>query len=236
MPEARNDQEPSIEEILASIREIISDDDAAPSVPAPAKPVPAAAAAAAPVRAPEPALPEPVFELPASMPADDDNSDILDLGSFAQAQEPNLAPEAPVNRVDPFAGINLDKPAGQNLEFTDPLPEPVFEAPVPQNSPETIEDEPMVMPVPSNIGALGAMDEDALLNTSARQATVDSLSRLAQNIAIARAGNAGNTLEDVVKELLKPMLRDWLERNLPPMIERLVQRELERVTKQAFDR
>jgi cell pole-organizing protein PopZ len=39
------------------------------------------------------------------------------------------------------------------------------------------------------------------------------------------------TLEDLVKELLRPMLKSWLDQNLPPMVERMIRAEIERVTR-----
>ena len=33
-------------------------------------------------------------------------------------------------------------------------------------------------------------------------------------------GGSGKTVEDLVKEMLRPMLKEWLDRNLPPMVER----------------
>jgi cell pole-organizing protein PopZ len=44
------------------------------------------------------------------------------------------------------------------------------------------------------------------------------------------SGN-GKTVEDLVKEMLRPMLKDWLDRNLPPMVERYVEREIVRLTR-----
>ena len=44
---------------------------------------------------------------------------------------------------------------------------------------------------------------------------------------------SGRTLEDLVKEMLRPMLKDWLDRNLPPMVEHMVRRELDRMTRKA---
>ena len=41
----------------------------------------------------------------------------------------------------------------------------------------------------------------------------------------------GKTLEDLVKEMLRPMLKEWLDRNLPPMVERYVEREIVRLTR-----
>ena len=37
------------------------------------------------------------------------------------------------------------------------------------------------------------------------------------------------TLEDVVRETLRPMLKSWLDENLPRVVERMVQAEIERV-------
>ena len=39
------------------------------------------------------------------------------------------------------------------------------------------------------------------------------------------------TLEDLVREMLKPMLKSWLDDNLPNMVERLVRAEIERVSR-----
>ena len=39
------------------------------------------------------------------------------------------------------------------------------------------------------------------------------------------------TLEDVVREALHPMLKSWLDENLPRVVERMVQAEVERVTR-----
>ena len=44
--------------------------------------------------------------------------------------------------------------------------------------------------------------------------------------ARATVGVATRTLEKVVMELFKPMLKAWLDENLPPLVERLVKREI----------
>ena len=218
MADARNDQEPSIEEILASIREIISDDDAAA---AKAEPAPE------PVAVPEP---EPEF-VAAPAPAAKEDDDILDLSGFAEA--PIQMKENPSDNEDPLAGMDLEKSKDMNVDFTDPEPEPT-----PEPEPEPIpEPEPAPAPIMASLSAVSgaSLNTDSLLTDRAKGESLDSLTRLAQNIAISRAGNGG-TLEDIVREMIKPMLRDWLDRNLPPMIERMVQLELERLVKQAMDR
>jgi cell pole-organizing protein PopZ len=44
-------------------------------------------------------------------------------------------------------------------------------------------------------------------------------------------GPNGRNLEDIVKELLRPMLKEWLDKNLPTMVERFVEREIVRLTR-----
>jgi hypothetical protein len=42
---------------------------------------------------------------------------------------------------------------------------------------------------------------------------------------------AGRTLEDVVRELLRPMLKDWLDENLPTIVEAAVAQEVDRISR-----
>ena len=72
-----------------------------------------------------------------------------------------------------------------------------------------------------------ALDERGLLSaatTAAVDAAFDTLARTAQ-------ARGGRTLEEVVSELLRPMLKSWLDENLPEMVERLVRAEIERVSR-----
>jgi hypothetical protein len=42
---------------------------------------------------------------------------------------------------------------------------------------------------------------------------------------------SADTLEGLVREILTPMLKTWLDANLPEMVERMVAREIERITR-----
>jgi hypothetical protein len=42
-------------------------------------------------------------------------------------------------------------------------------------------------------------------------------------------GSAERTLEDLIREMLRPMLQSWLDKNLPGIVERLVREEIARV-------
>jgi len=44
-------------------------------------------------------------------------------------------------------------------------------------------------------------------------------------------GQGGITLEQMIREELRPLLKAWLDANLPPLVERLVKAELERVAR-----
>jgi len=46
-------------------------------------------------------------------------------------------------------------------------------------------------------------------------------------------GNGNRTLEDMVIELMRPLLKEWLEKNLSVIVERLVQKEIDRISKKA---
>ncbi len=256
----RDEQEPSIEEILASIREIISDDEESEGTDRPASEIvpdskPKAAAAPmsdddisalfdAPAPAAEPAPAAPAKAAPAKAADEDEIIELTD--------------EVPPS--DPLAGINFDKPV-QTVDFDEPEEEKP--APEPESTPaaeaespaddfdidalfDTTQDEtPAPAPVfeepaPKAVPVVeytptqtDTAEEEALLNETAKSAAMGSLTKLAQNIAISRQPS-GNTLEDVVRDMLRPMLKDWLDKNLPAIIERQVSRELEKMTKQAF--
>lgn len=76
-------------------------------------------------------------------------------------------------------------------------------------------------------------ENDGLMSTDTAAASRQSLAALAS----MREPNGGTTgsindgpLEAVVKEMLRPMLKDWLDQRLPEMVEDLVAREIARIT------
>src|SRR5258708_2841211 len=69
---------------------------------------------------------------------------------------------------------------------------------------------------------------DRGLMSSHTSAAVDSaFNALAQTVLVQNA----RTLEDLVKEMLRPLLKSWLDDNLPGMVERIVKAEIERVAR-----
>jgi uncharacterized protein len=72
---------------------------------------------------------------------------------------------------------------------------------------------------------------ETIISQPSASAAAGSLSRLAGSLKIA--DTHGQTVEGVVRELLKPMLKDWLDRNLPAIVESRVEAELERIARLA---
>ncbi len=189
-------QEPSMEEILASIRRIIADDDASKAAPRAEPPV-RAAAPARPEPSPPP-VPEPAPPSPGSL--EEQAADILDLTESMAAPMP--APSPMPDPVPQFRKIDGHSDVG----FDDAEPKPAM--------PEMAE------------APRGGMREQLISNTTS--AAVDSaFNTLAQTVLVQNA----RTLEDLVREMLRPMLKSWLDDNLPGMVERLVRAEIERVSR-----
>jgi len=73
-------------------------------------------------------------------------------------------------------------------------------------------------------------DTPRLLSEEAASQAYDSLRLLARQVSVSR--EASTSLEDVVERLLTPMLREWLDRNLPAIVEEKVEAEIQRLTRQ----
>jgi hypothetical protein len=186
-----------MEEILASIRRIISDDQENAKAPQPARTAP---------------VPEP-----------DDEDEVLDLATVATP-----APKAPPSlelehedigfRDEDPNQIDFDSIGMEDEPEPEPEPEPAFE-PEPEPVMALAPEPPPRAPEPTL--------EDRLLST----ATDASVSQAFNMLAHTVLSNNARTLEDLVKEMLRPMLKAWLDDNLPTIVERLVRAEIERVAR-----
>ena len=70
-------------------------------------------------------------------------------------------------------------------------------------------------------------DYQGLISNQTMSAVDSAFNSLAHTVL----GNNARTLEDLVKEMLRPMLKGWLDDNLPNMVERIVRAEIERVSR-----
>ena len=82
----------------------------------------------------------------------------------------------------------------------------------------------LTQPLPELVAGAGLLSE-----TTAAVAS-QSLSALS-GLVVRNDEGAENTREGLVREMLRPMLREWLDANLPELVERIVAREVERITR-----
>ena len=80
----------------------------------------------------------------------------------------------------------------------------------------------------------------ALVSEKTAEIVTDSLSKiLTASVAPEKEerDHAGKmTLEDMARELMQPMIKAWLDQNLPAIIEKAVQKEVEKLSRRALDR
>jgi hypothetical protein len=212
MTQAAKTQEPSMEEILASIRRIIADDDATKAPPKAPEPAKAAAPAPAPAR---PAPPPRPAAAPAPPPAETNGQDDIDA-MFANVDttpdEP--APPAPTDILELTEEMEAQAEPPPALRRIDATPD-VVEAPVPTVEAARRQFREQTGP------------ERSLLSSSTTAAVDSAFNSLAHTVLVQNS----RTLDDLVREMLRPMLKAWLDDNLPNMVERLVRAEIERVSR-----
>lgn len=200
--EAAQPQDQSMEEILQSIKRIIAEENVeTPAEPAPKQETDKKA---------EPAKSAPksadVLEL-TDVAEDDDESG---GGDAMEALQAMIAPPAPA-----------PQPAPSSVR-----PESILEA---------VEREPA-----RDLHKDVLMDIDSLLSSEAAKASAKALKSIPSAPASAapapKAANpgmgfrSGTTVEDLAMEALRPMLKDWLDTNLPSIVERLVEREIKKIS------
>ena len=88
-----------------------------------------------------------------------------------------------------------------------------------------------VSPPPANVLELTdeAGEPEALVSPVAAETSRARLDALSAVVVTANA-QGSDTLEGLVREMLRPMLAEWLDAKLPAMVERLVAVEIERIT------
>ena len=121
------------------------------------------------------------------------------------------------------------------LELTQPLGEPeTMQAPEPEPEPISVEEAPAIAaaPVaPPARPAPAAEDEaGALLSATTEAATRHALAALSRMVVKPEDPAADNTLEGLVRDMLRPMLKDWLDANLPGIVQATVEREVARIS------
>jgi cell pole-organizing protein PopZ len=174
-------QEPTMEEILASIRRIISEDEAPAAQPAAPADEPAAADAGA-------------FSADLGAGAESAEEDVLEL----------------TDRVETHGDIDAYIPEAE----PEPELEPIF----------PLEPEPAAAQAPPPAPA----PADTLVSAATASAAASAFGQLSAAIAMPPLGL---TLDEVVRELLRPLLKDWLDTHLPGIVQTAVAEEVERIAR-----
>jgi cell pole-organizing protein PopZ len=224
MAQSAKAQEPSMEDILASIRRIIADDETKAKVTEPAKPVAAAEPQAAAAQAPA----QPAAAAPPAVTLDQDDIDTVLSGlelpsgksdnsgmedseaSVLDLTESMTAPATP-SQPPVFRTIQAQPDVFFSEESAETAPEAAVSAALEQARRRFVQSPP----------------EKTLLSTTTTAAVDSAFNTLAHTVLAQNA----RTLEDLVKEMMRPMLKAWLDDNLPSLVERLVRAEIERVSR-----
>lgn len=221
--------DPSMEEILASIRRIIADDHGAPLTPRPPKaaaPVIDATASTAP-------LVQPLSASRSDAPRPRLMTDPLLYAAPRQAQ-PESAPvvEAAPQRGSDDAGVLAERVA--RLEAEPLRARPVLRQSFDDAHDRDVEARPKAATVVDVKPAAKAPEAepaassvDALLSPLTRASVTSAFEALTVSMSVQNT----SMVEDAVRDMLKPMLKDWLDNNLPTIVERLVRAEIERVAR-----
>lgn len=236
-------REPSMEEILASIRRIIEDSDtdkkrdveavAAPIYTAPANDVSDAFNRSDSFHA----------EFHDTAHADEEPVAMLDEGDSG-LREASGASETGVASAMSHSPINPTEAASPALEPADyETPQPEAEAPAARTGLENADDIEFDMLADIDVFA-GDLEEGAsdpvseaasgdvparppLISEQAGRQVAAAFGELSEAFAASRR----RSFDEMAEEMLRPMLQDWLDNNLPHLVERLVREEIERIAR-----
>ena len=234
-------QEPSMEEILASIRRIIADDEAKPTekTASPAAPAASASSGAAPPAArpavmtdippsaivAAPAKPAKAPDPPPAAGNSQDDIDAMLAGLDAATSEEEVRPPLPDGEVFELTDeMALPDPQPAPFHKVEPEDDLEFsETTAASAAPRAQHRQPAFEPPPFE----SAPAPQQILSHS----TVSAVESAFHSLANTVLSNNARTLEDLVKEMLRPMLKSWLDDNLPGLVERIVKAEIERVSR-----
>lgn len=164
-----------------------------------------------------------------------------------EAQEPSMEEIlSSIRRI--IADEEKDRPAGSNaamadgeddvLELTDVAEdEPPRPAPFPAAPTVAVPPLPAATPTESikESSAVATSKDDHLISAGAASASTNAFSKLARAVSDDRPATplVGRSVDELLVELLRPMLKDWLDQNLPAVVERVVEQEVKKLARRA---
>jgi uncharacterized protein len=221
--EPREQQEPSMEEILSSIRRIIADEEAEDGATddddlgaAEAESEALNEDADALARAAEDEDPDDVLELTKVVR---DSGEVVDLKAEGGAP---FADELPADREPAPADDQVELAVLD--EATDQEPGATPSEPLKQEDQPAVETKSAIRPELVSATAASAASGAFAKLTEAFQQTPPEESV---------ADGSGRTVEQFIEDMVRPLLKQWLDDNLPPIVERLVQKEIQKIARRA---
>ena len=162
--------------------------------------------------------------------AEDEEEDVLELTRVvresgevvdlhAERSSPDPAIEEPEPAEPAFAGYGAD----QRIALDGDQPGSGIE-----HAPQ-IEDQPVPSEKARNSELLSGAA--ATVATGAFAKLSQALQRTPEEVSVA--DGAGRTLEQFVEDIARPMLKEWLDEYLPAIVERLVQKEIQKISRRA---
>lgn len=225
--------QPTMDEILSSIRKIIEDGDKS----AKAAPI----AAEAPSAMPPNIAPAANDTAPITQNELDNFAQALDARSDVEFSDDELAAAASIiGSVEPVDDVRFS--ADDRHAFArvaDALNEKTQSSPAPTSKPDLVAVSPafgLDQPLKPKIETTSAPEPKVVaapsqIKTLVSQAASKSVASSLEALSNQLAKNNGPDLAAMTEEMLKPMLSDWLDNNLPSMVERLVRAEIERIAR-----
>ncbi|WP_340669895.1 DUF2497 domain-containing protein [Phyllobacterium sp.] len=272
-------REPSMEEILASIRRIIEESDTTRTDDVPPVAVntdtpspiarserPSSEESALPPRegiAIKPSVPSasPALESPSrrpTLPVQAKSSENTTAQERTSGQPVKNAPQQPAN-LEASIEAKEAVASAPNLEIVTQVQQPISEMSIEEARALLPEFEPIAdvrPPAPPKVEA-AAMPElvaepapmepetqpgtdiddavsfnlEEVLEPILSEATEREVSAAFDNLSFAVRNEQRRSFDEIAQEIMRPLLQDWLDNNLPTLVERLVREEIERVAR-----
>lgn len=146
--------------------------------------------------------------------------------------------DAPVTAARPRRAARTPAPApepdaedeNEILELTDAVSAPQEEAP----APETFRPAPRAEAAPAPAPQPEATPAEELVSNTTAAVSRHALATLSRMVVKPDEGAPDNTLEGLVRDMLRPMLKDWLDANLPEIVKAMVAKEIARISGNAL--
>lgn len=220
MSQTDSQQEPTMEEILASIRRIISEEgDTAEGDGEAGEAAESAEEEAVTLDDGDTAAVE------AEEPAAEEGDDVLELTEM-------VAEDGSVVSLEDEEGTGDEEASGEDIAFEEADEEAAAELEPEPESDMSAETEPEPEPAAAGEPDLDKILDSGLVSDPVADQAAATFAGLSGAVMAARGvpmGDSHKTLEELVKELLRPMLKEWLDQNLAALVQRIVEREVERL-------